>query len=63
MVNGNAISPGIDDAQNFETIKEAFKTLQFDEETVESIFKILSGILRLGNVAFDGTDKVWCLFG
>jgi myosin heavy subunit len=44
---------GVDDAQEFRDVMEAMATLQFSSSTVESIFKIMAGILHLGNVKFE----------
>lgn len=44
---------GVDDAAEFRDVMEAMATLQFSSSTVESIFKILAGILHLGNVKFE----------
>lgn len=44
---------GVDDAAEFRDVMEAMTTLQFSSSTVESIFKILAGILHLGNVKFE----------
>eukprot|EP01084_Bolivina_argentea_P201243 344027_1 len=45
--------PGINDKNDFEEINEAFKTLQFDGKLVQSIFRLIAGILHIGNVTFD----------
>jgi myosin heavy subunit len=57
-VNGNVENPTVNDLENFERVKESFERLRFSANEINSIFKILSGILLLGNVDFAGTDKV-----
>jgi hypothetical protein len=47
---------GVDDAMEFNDVLEAMKTLQFSQSTVEEILKILSGILLLGNLEFEGVN-------
>jgi myosin heavy subunit len=51
--------PGLDDKLNFRKIIEAFEVLGFSQETIDSLMKMLSGILRIGNIEFEGTDKVF----
>lgn len=58
MVNGNLVCPGIDDAANFKIVKQALTTFGFSSKDQDSIFRLLSGILRLGNIQFAGTDQV-----
>ena len=43
---------GIDDARNFDEVKNAFNTFGFTPETQQSIFNLLAGILTLGNIEF-----------
>merc|ERR1712003_180798 len=51
---GNCVQvPGINDKNDFEEINEAFKTLQFNQKKVHSIFRFIAGILHLGNAEFD----------
>ena len=38
--------------ENFSKTKQGFETLKFPEEEIENIFKILIGILYLGNIQF-----------
>lgn len=45
--------PGVDDAAEFQEVMLAMKTLQFSSSTIESMFKIFSAILLLGNVEFE----------
>lgn len=44
---------GVDDQQEFKEVVEAMKTLQFSNSTMESMFKIVAGILLLGNITFE----------
>eukprot|EP01084_Bolivina_argentea_P058897 107503_1 len=45
--------PGINDKNDFEEINQAFNTLQFNNKLIYSIFKLIAGILHIGNVTFD----------
>ncbi|GBG29678.1 Myosin-1 [Hondaea fermentalgiana] len=47
---------GIDDAAKFETVREALESLEFSGDEQSSIFRILSGVLNLGNIAFKDVD-------
>lgn len=42
--------PGVDDAQSFQTTRNAFTLLGFTESQQQMIFRILAAILHLGNV-------------
>lgn len=48
----SATIPNVDDAREFRILKEAFDTMGFSAEEVESIFKCLAIILHLGNIEF-----------
>lgn len=48
----SASIPNIDDAHEFRILKEAFDTMGFSAEEVESIFMCLAIILHLGNIEF-----------
>lgn len=51
---GNCVKvPGINDKNDFEEVRQAFVTLQFDPKLVHSIYRFIAGILHLGNVTFD----------
>ena len=50
---------GVDDCKEFLATKEAFKLLGFSAKEQGNIFKILAGILHLGNVVFEaGSGKM-----
>ncbi|UYV60906.1 MYO1D [Cordylochernes scorpioides] len=51
---------GINDKADFKTVCSAMKILSFPPEVVSSLWKILAGILHLGNVKFSsgGTDGI-----
>lgn len=44
---------GVDDAAEFRDVIEAMKTLQFSASTIDSILKVISAILLLGNIEFE----------
>ena len=44
---------GVDDLKEFLATKDAFKLLGFSAKEQSNIFKILAGILHLGNVVFE----------
>eukprot|EP01124_Arcella_intermedia_P013791 TRINITY_DN2017_c0_g1_i2.p1 TRINITY_DN2017_c0_g1~~TRINITY_DN2017_c0_g1_i2.p1 ORF type:complete len:1311 (-),score=340.04 TRINITY_DN2017_c0_g1_i2:45-3977(-) len=58
LKNGNMIVDGIDDKDWFIKLKESMGTLGIKEDEQYEIFSLLSGILHLGNVDFDGQDEV-----
>lgn len=43
-----------DDAIKLDNLRHAFWVLRFSESEQESIFRVLSGILHLGNIQFSG---------
>jgi len=52
LKTGQEKAPGIDDGQCFEELREAFTTLGFDAAKQTDIYKIIAGILALGNVEY-----------
>jgi myosin heavy subunit len=44
---------GVDDTAEFSDVMESMRTLQFPAETIEMIWKIISGVLMLGNLSFE----------
>jgi myosin-5 len=44
---------GVDDLKEFNYTKEAFRLLKFSDKEQINIFRILAGILHLGNVKFE----------
>ena len=52
---GNCIScEGRDDAAEFASIRSAMKVLTYTDEEIGNLFKILAGLLHLGNTTFRG---------
>lgn len=49
--------PGVNDADEFKNTLNSMKILGFTDETVLSIFKIISAILHLGNIEFNDLSK------
>lgn len=45
-------APGVDDVAFFEDLKEAFDGLDFSKETQQEVFRIVAGILTMGNIDF-----------
>eukprot|EP00930_Biecheleria_cincta_P033364 TRINITY_DN23113_c0_g1_i1.p1 TRINITY_DN23113_c0_g1~~TRINITY_DN23113_c0_g1_i1.p1 ORF type:complete len:2255 (-),score=582.31 TRINITY_DN23113_c0_g1_i1:175-6126(-) len=52
------VAPGIDDMACFEELKDAFMALGFTDEIQIEIFKVVLGILALGNVDFSAQEEV-----
>eukprot|EP00965_Chrysotila_dentata_P076376 2522568-Pleurochrysis_carterae.AAC.1 len=48
---------GIDDADGFARLVEAFGCVGYDEGRQQQVFRLVSGLLHLGNVSFDGEDE------
>ena len=46
----NPYVDGVDDADNFEETREAMDLLGISEDEQQMIFRILAGILHLGNI-------------
>jgi len=38
-------------------MKVAMKAVGFQDAEIDGVFKVVSGILHLGNITFGGTDK------
>ena len=50
---------GVDDLKEFKSTQDAFKLLGFSSKEQQNIYKILAGILHLGNVPFEaGSGKM-----
>lgn len=49
--------PGQDDAAEFEDVLKAMRTLQFSEDTIEAMLRIIAAVLHLGNVQYEAGDK------
>eukprot|EP00929_Paragymnodinium_shiwhaense_P045579 TRINITY_DN2326_c0_g1_i1.p1 TRINITY_DN2326_c0_g1~~TRINITY_DN2326_c0_g1_i1.p1 ORF type:complete len:1588 (-),score=461.47 TRINITY_DN2326_c0_g1_i1:476-5137(-) len=49
-------APGVDDAAWFGELRDAFSSLEFEAETQLDVFRVVAGVLSLGNVAFDGEE-------
>eukprot|EP01125_Pyxidicula_operculata_P018572 TRINITY_DN6608_c1_g3_i1.p1 TRINITY_DN6608_c1_g3~~TRINITY_DN6608_c1_g3_i1.p1 ORF type:complete len:1306 (+),score=372.01 TRINITY_DN6608_c1_g3_i1:55-3972(+) len=58
LTNGNMQVDGINDERDWEHLKEAFHTLGISEKEYDSFFQLMSGILHIGNIEFDGTEQV-----
>lgn len=51
---GNCVTvPGINDKADFEDVREAFKTLEFNGKDVDSIYRLVAGIIHMGNIEFE----------
>ncbi|MBN3297313.1 MYO10 protein, partial [Amia calva] len=42
----------LDDKQLFNSVMEALKVMEFSEEEIRDVFKLLSGVLQMGNIEF-----------
>ena len=49
----NPVINGVDDQREFVQTKEAFKMLGFSEREQNNIFRILAGVLHLGNIKIE----------
>ncbi|CAI5441526.1 unnamed protein product [Caenorhabditis angaria] len=50
--NGNI--HGVDDKDDFDNLVESLNLLGLDEKQTSDVFRLLAGVLLLGNVHFDG---------
>lgn len=53
MQGGNCEIPGKDDAEDFRRLLNTMEVLNFSVDEQNSIFRILSSVLHLGNVYFE----------
>lgn len=49
--------PGVDDEQDFIEFVRAFATLNLSEAKLVEIFRVLVGVLFLGNIDFSSTNE------
>ncbi|XP_065207437.1 unconventional myosin-Ia [Planococcus citri] len=62
LKQGGSAFTSEDDRQNFATVKKAMEEFNFTSETIANILKIISSVLKLGNLVFisvtniDGTE-------
>lgn len=52
MSNGYIPLPGVDDVQEFHNTIRAMKIMNFDDEEVHSILRVVSAVLHFGNMEF-----------
>ncbi|CAD6190072.1 unnamed protein product [Caenorhabditis auriculariae] len=50
---GDSRIPGVDDRADFEEMTKALKMLGFEEGQIMDVFRVLAGVLLMGNVHFD----------
>lgn len=48
--------PGVDDKKNFESLRLALTVLKMSSTELDELFRVISGILHLGNVSFTTSD-------
>eukprot|EP01125_Pyxidicula_operculata_P015030 TRINITY_DN5079_c0_g4_i1.p1 TRINITY_DN5079_c0_g4~~TRINITY_DN5079_c0_g4_i1.p1 ORF type:complete len:1822 (+),score=626.20 TRINITY_DN5079_c0_g4_i1:45-5510(+) len=58
LTNGDIKAPGMSDAACFSELLHAFKQLSFSNDEINNIFLLLSAVLHLGNVQFEGEEEV-----
>ena len=49
----NPVIDGVDDRSEFLSTQDAFRLLGFSDKEQKNIFRILAGILQLGNIVID----------
>jgi myosin heavy subunit len=52
LANGDLLITDVNDSANYDALKQSLRQLEFTEQQIDSVFKILSGILLLGNLEF-----------
>jgi myosin heavy subunit len=52
--------PGVDDKKEFEEVVDALKMLNFDKDVSDSLFRLLSAVLLLGNIKFNSVSSETC---
>lgn len=60
-MNGDITIPGVNDAQEFQAVKQAMNTLGISDAERDDIFRLVSIILMLGNIQFlpiEGSENV-----
>lgn len=59
-ISSNLVHDRINDVENFKSTKLAFKSLGFNDIEVENIFKVVLGILMIGNIDFNNDGDESC---
>ncbi|CAO4380465.1 unnamed protein product [Caenorhabditis nigoni] len=53
---GDSRIPGVDDKSDFEELLKALQLLGFDNKQISDVFRVLAGLLLLGNVHFENGE-------
>lgn len=53
---GDSRIPGVDDKADFEDMLKALQMLGFDEKQISDVFRLLAGLLLIGNVHFENGE-------
>ncbi|CAD5206425.1 unnamed protein product [Bursaphelenchus okinawaensis] len=48
----------VNDAEDFQRLSKALKNIGYDENSLLNLFKLLAGILHLGNIVFEESDDI-----
>ncbi|CAL2045718.1 unnamed protein product [Caenorhabditis brenneri] len=54
---GDSRIPGVDDKADFDELLKALQLLGFDEKQISDVFRLLAGLLLLGNVHFENGES------
>lgn len=52
LVNGNIALPNVDDAQEYQNTVKSMKIMGFQDDEIQSVFRVVSATLLLGNLEF-----------
>lgn len=58
-LDGTIYCDSRDDGKEWSTIKSACKVLMFSDEELNDILRLLSAVLHLGNLKFQGKIKIF----
>ena len=53
---GVTLVDGISDEKDFQDLENAYRILNFPPEVVQTVFKVIAGVLHFGNVKFKAID-------
>ncbi len=55
MKHGSLKDPVMDDVQDFGKMETAMKQVGMSQDEITNIFRVVAGVLHLGNISFDAS--------
>lgn len=61
-MNDDRSIPNVDDAKEYESLRESMTVVGINEQEQSNLFQLLSGLLRLGNIEFQSIPNVFIIY-